>query len=69
MYPGGTSPSKCGGRIKHFPPLPSSTPAGPTSSMAVCQRFMMLPLSAPSSAGGTSRTIGPASLVLRNGIT
>jgi hypothetical protein len=57
-----------GGRIKYFPPLPLSTPAGPTSSSGTCQASMMVPLITPASAGGISNTMGPASLVLKKGI-
>lgn len=50
--------------MRYFPPFPLSTPAGPTSSMAVCQPSSTLPVISPSSAGGISKTMGPTSFVL-----
>jgi len=45
-----------------------STPAAPTSSSAVCQQSINVPVIEPPSAGGISTTIGPAAAVSKNGI-
>jgi hypothetical protein len=68
--PSGTVSWWPGGRMRYFPPLPLSTPAGPTSSMAVCQASSTEPTSEPEpSAGGISSTTGPASFVSKKGMT
>ncbi|MNQ84767.1 hypothetical protein D3C85_999060 [compost metagenome] len=53
--------------MRYFPPLPLSTPAGPISSIAVCQPSSKLPVKeeTPSTAG-ISKTTGPC-LVSYNG--
>ena len=57
-----------GGRTRYLPPFPLSTPAGPTSSIAVCQQSSTEPTIVPVSAGGISSTTGPTSLVLKTGM-
>ena len=54
--------------MTYLPPLPPSTPAGPTSSSGICQASMIVPLITPSSAGGISSTTGPTSRVSKWGV-
>ncbi len=61
-------PCSPGGRMRYLPPLPLSTPAGPTSSSAACQQSSMEPVIEPSPAEGISSTTGPTSFVLKKGI-